>query len=95
MDKILKINISKYLRLLFTRQTILLITLTFALPIFMISCSKDESCNIKKKDKFCPTSCAYDIDKGWGVCGCDGKIYCNICIAEAEGVRVVSYELCQ
>lgn len=29
-----------------------------------------------------------------GVCGCDGKFYCNGCLAAKEGIAVVQGETC-
>lgn len=30
-----------------------------------------------------------------GVCGCDGNTYCNECIANSKGIRVVADEPCK
>lgn len=59
------------------------------LTIMFTACSKNgshSSCFDKKlyeeyKDKFCTEDCP-------GVIGCDGKAYCNACIAATQGIRV-------
>lgn len=38
-----------------------------------------------------PGICTQDCP---GVCGCDGKTYCNECIANSQGIAVVSNESC-
>ncbi|OJV55576.1 MAG: hypothetical protein BGO31_19670 [Bacteroidetes bacterium 43-16] len=58
------------------------------LAIMLTACKKDgshSSCFDKKlyeeyKDKACPENCP-------GVIGCDGKEYCNACIAATQGIR--------
>lgn len=59
------------------------------LVLMLTACSKDgshSSCFDQKlydayKDKFCTEDCP-------GVIGCDGKEYCNACIAASQGIRV-------
>jgi hypothetical protein len=36
----------------------------------------------------CPQDCP-------GVCGCDGKTYCNECIANSQGIKVDKDEPCK
>ena len=64
--------------------------LSISVPaITFIACTKDgshSSCFDQKlyaayKDKFCTEDCP-------GVIGCDGKEYCNACIAASQGIRV-------
>lgn len=66
----------------------LLLSIT-VLGILFTACTKNgsnSSCFDKKlyeeyKDKFCTEDCP-------GVIGCDGKEYCNACIAAMQGIRV-------
>jgi len=49
------------------------------------SCNKNTNCYDKAleaayKDKFCTMDCP-------GITGCDGKTYCNTCIAAQKGIR--------
>jgi hypothetical protein len=37
----------------------------------------------------CPLYCLYP-----GVCGCDGRLYCNECLAEEAGTRVAPQDMC-
>ena len=68
--------------------TTLLLSITL-LAIVFTACSKDgshSSCFDKKlyeemKGKYCTEDCP-------GVIGCDGKEYCNACIAASKGIRV-------
>ncbi len=41
----------------------------------------DESLYQKNKNTYCTQDCP-------GVIGCDGKTYCNECIAHSKGIRV-------
>lgn len=57
-----------------------------ALVLFSSSCVKGKSCYDEKlyqkhKDSFCTMDCP-------GVVGCDGKTYCNECVANTKGIRV-------
>lgn len=55
------------------------------LYINTISCKKDESDTINAclGEKNILISCIAVYDP---VCGCDGKVYSNACVAEAEGI---------
>ncbi len=66
-----------------TLITVFLFTLLIALAT---SCNKNKSCYDKalyKKHK--NDGCQMDCP---GVVGCDGKTYCNACIARTKGIRV-------
>ncbi|MBX7096040.1 MAG: hypothetical protein K1X56_15070 [Flavobacteriales bacterium] len=54
--------------------------------LFITSCSKNKDCYDEAlyqqhKDDICTMDCP-------GVTGCDGKTYCNECIARTQGIRV-------
>jgi len=54
--------------------------------LLLFACKKEKSCYDKKlyeqhKNDNCPMNCP-------GVTGCDGKTYCNECIANTQGIRV-------
>lgn len=66
------------------------VLLSITVPVLMFAaCSKNgshSSCFDKKlyeeyKGRFCTEDCP-------GVIGCDGKAYCNTCIAASQGIRV-------
>jgi len=66
--------------------TSLIIAAIFTLSVFS-ACKKEKSCfsaSLKNtyKDKFCTMDCP-------GVLGCDGKTYCNECIAAKEGISII------
>lgn len=66
-----------------TLMTAFLFTILTALTT---SCNKDKGCYDEAlyqqhKDDFCTMDCP-------GVVGCDGKTYCNECIARTKGIRV-------
>ncbi|MDO9186316.1 MAG: hypothetical protein Q7W13_09920 [Bacteroidia bacterium] len=64
----------------------LTIFLATVLTLVTISCSKDkgscydEQLYQKHKNDFCTADCP-------GVEGCDGKTYCNECVANRQGIR--------
>jgi hypothetical protein len=49
------------------------------------NCTGQGSCQLG------PDGCDDDCP---GVCGCDGQIYCNACIAQSNGTDVASSDLC-
>ncbi len=56
----------------------------FYLVLCFSSCKKDcfdQDLYDQYKDAFCTEDCP-------GVTGCDGKIYCNECEANRQGIRV-------
>ena len=69
------------------RKTTLLTVFLFAvLTVLTMSCNKDKDCYDEAlyqqhKDDICTMDCP-------GVVGCDGKTYCNECIALTKGIRV-------
>jgi hypothetical protein len=69
------------------KRATLFFVLTYAvLTVFVTSCRKesrcfDEALYLKHKNDFCTMDCP-------GVIGCDGKTYCNECIARTKGIRV-------
>lgn len=66
-------------------KTILIFT-SLSLVFALSSCRKDSMCydeSLKSKSIFCQQDCP-------GVCGCDGKFYCNDCIARQNGILVTT-----
>ncbi|MBK7944114.1 MAG: hypothetical protein IPJ85_01860 [Flavobacteriales bacterium] len=66
--------------------------LLLALVLTAAACGKcgdcpDPNLRAKHKNDFCTEDCP-------GVCGCDGRTYCNECMARREGVRVVGQGEC-
>jgi len=60
--------------------------LVLVLTFILTSCKKGNSCYNeelyqKHKNDICPMDCP-------GVVGCDGKTYCNGCIAMAHGISI-------
>lgn len=58
--------------------------------LILFSCKKKSDCideNKKDPDAICPADCP-------GVCGCDGKNYCNSCIAKKNGIISYTNEPC-
>jgi hypothetical protein len=56
------------------------------------SCSKEEQCYDGEIEA---SHSGWCFDNCSGVCGCNGKTYCNECYAERKGIRVVSDKPCQ
>jgi hypothetical protein len=58
-------------------------TLTLAAIVLLLAaCSKEPTCYdpaLKAEGRICPMDCP-------SVCGCDGKDYCNDCIAKQNGI---------
>lgn len=69
------------------KKNIILLTLFIlcSFQIFLSSCSKadcyDRKLYKEHKDDICTMDCP-------GVIGCDGKTYCNECLANKEGIKV-------
>lgn len=58
-----------------------------------LSCeSAEESCYDAQMEANHPGICKQDCPE---VCGCDGKTYCNECIANSKGIRIVSEGPCE
>jgi hypothetical protein len=68
------------------KKSLMIVFYFFALIAVITSCKKevgcyDEALYKQHKDDFCTMDCP-------GVVGCDGKNYCNECIARTQGIRV-------
>jgi hypothetical protein len=68
------------------KKSLIIVFYFLALIALTTSCKKeigcyDEALYKKHKDDFCTMDCP-------GVVGCDGKNYCNECIARTQGIRV-------
>lgn len=69
------------------KRTALIFVLILTIPtVFTTSCKKGSGCYDevlyqKHKNDICTMDCP-------GVVGCDGKIYCNGCVANRNGIRV-------
>lgn len=57
------------------------------LLLIMFSCNKGEDkCYDRKLDKSHSGICTADCP---GVIGCDGNLYCNECVANSQGIKIV------
>jgi hypothetical protein len=68
------------------KKSLIIVFYFLALVAVLTSCKKEISCYDEAlykqhKDDFCTMDCP-------GVVGCDGKNYCNECIAKTQGIRV-------
>lgn len=64
--------------------TYFFLALTLTIGVSFTSCKKD--CYDKElEEQFYTIDCTADCP---GVTGCDGKTYCNECIANSQGIRV-------
>ena len=53
-----------------------------AVVVLFASCNKGSDCfdpTLKAESRMCPMDCP-------SVCGCDGRTYCNDCIAKQNGI---------
>jgi hypothetical protein len=69
-----------------SKTTLMTVFLFSLLTALITSCNKEKGCYDeelyqKHKNDFCTMDCP-------GVVGCDGKTYCNECIARTKGIRV-------
>lgn len=61
--------------------------------VFLLGISAcGEDCYDAQMEANHPGICTQDCP---GVCGCDGKTYCNECIANSKGISVVKNEPCR
>ena len=65
----------------------LIILPAFAIASILHSCNKDNDCYDPVMEQEHSGICTSDCP---GVCGCDGNFYCNECVANSKGIRVVS-----
>ncbi len=63
----------------------------FALVI-ATSCGKKSCHDQAMEDAHATALCTQDCPE---VCGCDGNTYCNECIANSQGIKVVSQGPCK
>jgi len=68
------------------------LTLLFTLTLALGACRKSGDCpdpdlRAKHENDICTMDCP-------GVCGCDGRTYCNECMARRAGVKVVKQGEC-
>ena len=64
--------------------------IAFEIVAVYLSCSDDDCFDralMESHSGICPADCP-------GVCGCDGETYCNACIANSAGIRVVGNSPC-
>ena len=62
----------------------------FVVLISLIGC-KDEDCFDAQLKENHSGVCTEDCP---GICGCDGNTYCNECIANSQGIALVSEKAC-
>ncbi len=60
------------------------IALFFSASVFLLSCNKD-CYDAELAKQYESALCTQDCP---GVKGCDGKTYCNECIANSHGIRI-------
>ncbi len=62
-------------------------SMLFVSLLFFQSCKKDKNCYDENLyNQFKNTACIFDCI---GVKGCDGKTYCNECVANSAGIRII------
>lgn len=67
--------------------------LSFVIGILALGISAcEETCYDAQMAANHPGVCLQDCPE---VCGCDGKTYCNECIANSQGIAVVKNEACR
>ena len=72
-------------------EKIVLILICFLLMTSATCNNKEVSCYDAEMEQNHSGICQQDCP---GVCGCDGKTYCNECIANSKGISVVSFSPC-
>ena len=68
-----------------------IILLTSFLVMLSIMACRDQDCYDAEMEANHPGICTQDCP---GVCGCDGETYCNECIANSQGIAIVSNSPC-
>ena len=68
-----------------------IILLTSFLVMLSIMACRDQDCYDAEMEANHPGICTQDCP---GVCGCDGETYCNECIANSQGIAIVSNSHC-
>jgi hypothetical protein len=70
----------------------LIIIALAAVALSFAGCEKEGGCYDRHMEENHSGICTQDCP---GVCGCDGKTYCNACIANSHGITVVSNSPCE
>jgi hypothetical protein len=73
------------------KRNLLLLGLVLFIFTFLTALSCEKSCYDAEMEANHPGICTQDCPE---VCGCDGKTYCNECIANSKGIRIVSEGPC-
>lgn len=68
-----------------------IILMTIFASIAISSCQKTDKCYDRKMEKNHSGGCLQDCPL---VCGCDRNTYCNECIANSKGIKVLSNGPC-
>lgn len=69
----------------------LLLFIVLLTMLTLLACKKKADCYDAQMEANHPGICVQDCP---GVCGCDGETYCNTCIANSQGIAVVSNVPC-
>ena len=69
-----------------------LIIFFISIICYCFGCKKEHSCQDLKMKRNHSGICTNDCP---GICGCDGKTYCNECDANKNGITIVSDSPCQ
>ncbi|MCL4815012.1 MAG: hypothetical protein HND27_10250 [Bacteroidetes bacterium] len=70
----------------------LLLSLSIFSLLTLLACNKDSNCYDRKMKENHSGICSQDCP---GVCGCNGQTYCNECIANSNGIKVIKKEPCK